>query len=401
MGLTQRKADTAKPKAKTYEIWDDRQAGGSLGLRVNAGGRKSWVLTYRAGGRHRKPTIATLDQMTLAQARRRASEILLAVRSGKDPQAAKEERREAITVDAALDEWFAAFAVMVADGQRKERTLRDYQDHARRVIRPTIGKMLMVDVTADNIERVLDKVGGKGSQRNQVRAGLSSFFKWAESRRVRHRQPGTNPTPAVGKDTVSQRRRILEADEREAFMAALAADPNRSAATAIRFMLESGLRVNEARLLRWDEVDMIAGIAVLADTKTGVSRRPLSPEAIDTLAALRLSATGPFVFAGHREGHPNGTKQMGETFRRACRAAQIEDLMLLDMRRTFASDAIAAGVPLNEVQAAMGHTDLQMISQVYQGLGNVERLGPGLARIAAYREARATGKVVDLPRKTA
>ena len=75
--------------------------------------------------------------------------------------------------------------------------------------------------------------------------------------------------------------------------------------------------------------------------------------------------------------------------------------MLLDMRRTFASDAIAAGVPLNEVQAAMGHTDLQMISQVYQGLGNVERLGPGLARIAAYREARATGKVVDLPRKTA
>ena len=131
MGLTQRKADTAKPKAKTYEIWDDRQAGGSLGLRVNAGGRKSWVLTYRAGGRHRKPTIATLDQMTLAQARHRASEILLAVRSGKDPQAAKEERREAITVDAALDEWFAAFAVMVADGQRKERTLRDYQDHAR------------------------------------------------------------------------------------------------------------------------------------------------------------------------------------------------------------------------------------------------------------------------------
>ena len=401
MGLTQRKADTAKPKAKTYEIWDDRQAGGSLGLRVNAGGRKSWVLTYRAGGRHRKPTIATLDQMTLAQARKRANEILLAVRSGKDPQAAKEERREAITVDVALDEWFAHFAGMVDEGKRAPRTLADYQKQAHTYIRPAIGKVLMVDVAAEHIEWALDRVGGKGSQRNKVRACLSSFFQWAQTRRVRHRAPGTNPVVGVEKDEVAQRRTKLEAEDREAYMAALAEDSNRSAAKAIWFMLEAGTRVSEARLLRWDEVDMTAGILLLANTKTGASRRPLSAEALAILSGMEPVDANPYVFAGHRDGHPNGVKQLNQAHHRVCRAAKIEGLKLLDLRRTFLSDAIAAGVPLNAVQAAAGHADLQMISRVYHAVGNVERLGSELDRVAAHREARATGKVVDLPRKTA
>ena len=97
----------------------------------------------------------------------------------------------------------------------------------------------MVDVAAEHIERALDRVGGKGSHRNKVRACLSSFFQWAQTRRVRHRAPGTNPVVGVEKDEVAQRRTKLEAEDREAYMSALAEDSNQSAAKAIRFMLEA------------------------------------------------------------------------------------------------------------------------------------------------------------------
>ena len=99
--------------------------------------------------------------------------------------------------------------------------------------------------------------------------------------------------------------------------------------------------MSEARLLRWDEVDMTAGILLLANTKTGASRRPLSAEALVILSSIEPVDGNPYVFAGHRDGHPIGVKQLNQAHHRVCRAAKIEGLKLLDLRRTFLSDAIA------------------------------------------------------------
>ena len=63
------------------------------------------------------------------------------------------------------------------------------------------------------------------------------------------------------------------------------------AMAAIRLILATGLRRNEALALRWPEVDLDGRRLVLAGTKTGRSIRPLSRAAIAILAGVRDSSS--------------------------------------------------------------------------------------------------------------
>ena len=186
----------------------------------------------------------------------------------------------------------------------------------------------------------------------------------------------------------------MSVGQQPAFHAALDLAANQTAADALRLMMVTGLRVNEARLLQWDYIDLAAATITLPASKTGRSTRPIMPEAV-TFLRSRNETTG-YVFAGAVSGSPIGGKVLGDTFREACRVAGIAELKVLDLRRTFASDAIAAGVPLLAVQHALGHADLQMVTTVYLKAAQGEISGDELARVTEHRAARQGGKVVDI-----
>lgn len=98
-------------------------------------------------------------------------------------------------------------------------------------------------------------------------------------------------------------------------------------------------------------------------TKNGKRRLiPLNAEARQALlgrASFRVQycPASPWVFA-HKSGERVQYMQNG--FGTACARAGIKDFRVHDMRHTFASWLVSAGVPLAEVRDLLGHSTIEM-----------------------------------------
>jgi hypothetical protein len=72
-------------------IFDDDVPG--FGVRVRAGGSRTYVVQYKIGGRHRRMPLGSTTAMDLSKARSTAKDLLAAVRLGHDPFGEKIEAR--------------------------------------------------------------------------------------------------------------------------------------------------------------------------------------------------------------------------------------------------------------------------------------------------------------------
>ena len=89
----------APPVSGQVTHWDATLPG--FGLRIAAGGTKTWLVQYRLGGRTGKVQRLTLGRYPLlgvADARDKAKEALAAVVQGEDPAGDKRAEREAAQV---------------------------------------------------------------------------------------------------------------------------------------------------------------------------------------------------------------------------------------------------------------------------------------------------------------
>ena len=85
--LTERIIRDAKPGPKPRILWDREQKG--LGVKVQPGGTKSFVLDYRVGGRQRRVMLARCSEIGLREARDRAGVELATIRGRRRRPAAK------------------------------------------------------------------------------------------------------------------------------------------------------------------------------------------------------------------------------------------------------------------------------------------------------------------------
>ena len=89
--------------------------------------------------------------------------------------------------------------------------------------------------------------------------------------------------------------------------------------------------------LRWDAVDLTRRVAVLADTKTGSSTRPLSQAAIAVLGAQEQLPGQVLVFAPSRRQRPGYAYRAA--FGRLVRAACLSNVTPHVLRHSFVSTA--------------------------------------------------------------
>src|SRR5262249_45099688 len=80
------------PRGKSEVIFFDDDLPG-FGLRIRAGGARTWIYQFKIGSRHRRLTIGAVSAVTPARARTTAGEIHAQVRLGRDPSAEKVESR--------------------------------------------------------------------------------------------------------------------------------------------------------------------------------------------------------------------------------------------------------------------------------------------------------------------
>ncbi len=148
--------------------------------------------------------------------------------------------------------------------------------------------------------------------------------------------------------------------------------------------LETGMRKSEILNLTWKDVDLARRTITVTRTKNGEIRTlPISDTLQLVLERLYLERRGSWVFA-KEDGMSYGNWR--KAFENACKRAGIEDFRFHDLRHTFASYLVMAGVDIRTVQELMGHKDIKMTMR-YSHLSKahlleaVNKVGTKLAQI--------------------
>jgi len=130
--------------------------------------------------------------------------------------------------------------------------------------------------------------------------------------------------------------------------------------------LNTGMRKGEILNLKWDNVDITHGFILLDHTKNGERREiPINATLKQTLEELYKGTTKrprridvPYVFYDYTEGKPYLNVQ--RSFVTACKNAKIRDFRFHDLRHTFASQLVMAGIDLTTIRELLGHKTLTM-----------------------------------------
>jgi integrase len=92
----------------------------------------------------------------------------------------------------------------------------------------------------------------------------------------------------------------------------------------------------------------------LADSKTGPKTVYLNTVALEVLAGIERAEDNPHVFAGKKPG--THLSSVDAPWRWVRKVAQLKDVRLHDLRHTYASYGVGAGLNLPVVGKLLGHS---------------------------------------------
>lgn len=157
--------------------------------------------------------------------------------------------------------------------------------------------------------------------------------------------------------------RFLSVAEVQRLQAVLDQRGNDPLSNALRFLLYTGARKREVLDAEWSHVDLPKARWRIPVTKNGEPRTvTLSDGAVAILRAARAyqyeelgdrSRSIIYVFANPATFRPYGC--IFHSWKRIREAAGIGDVRIHDLRHSFASTLVNAGVSLYEVQSLLGH----------------------------------------------
>jgi integrase len=341
--------DLELPKNGQIDYFDTEVSG--LGLRVSAGGKKTWFLMYRHCGRRRRLTLGSSDALEAAKARRLAKRKLAEVAMGADPAAERRAAREA--------ESFAELATLYMEKHARpnKRSWREDQKMLDYDLLPIWRHMKAAEITRRDVNAVLDTVASRGAvvRANRVRALVSKIFNFAISRDIVEH----NPVQGVMKPAdETHRDRVLSEREIEVLWRELDNEPAKIAAI-FKMALLTAKRKTEVLGIIWDELDLDNGWwTIPADrAKNGLAHGvPLESQALEILQDIRKEANDPvLVFRGGKHGQAiaNLQKRMHALRVRTC----IGDFKFHDLRRTAASHMTGLGIPRLVVSKILNHAE--------------------------------------------
>jgi len=199
-----------------------------------------------------------------------------------------------------------------------------------------------------------DEIAVSGVTVNRALSTLRLIYNYAERCGFRV----SNPVKHVVFFRETGRTRIISAQEERAYLAATS-QPLRDIA---RTMLDTGMRPEEVFRIETANLDFVQRTILNPFGKTAAARRKLTmtDEVWSILKARVVSSKGPYVFSSpDKFEKPIGSVRKAHDA--AIRRAKVMPrFRLYDLRHTYASRAVMAGVDLPTLAALLGHTSVQM-----------------------------------------
>lgn len=258
-------------------------------------------------------------------------------------------------------EQIAALYIAEKRNTRRANTCDGYESALRRHVLPRWGSLRIDEVEPAAIQDWVDGFAQAGAAEKAYKT-LRQVIRWA-IRKLGVR--AWDPTTA-GVELPRMRRnapRTLDASETAAFLRGLWGCPHEAAAL---MAVSCGLRPGEVRGLRWGDVDWRSGEVRIErtcvfgggewheyDPKTERSRRTLVlPQfALKRLRSLRGRKSDRVVAEGD-------LPKLGMAIKSWCSKRGVPWVPLQNLRHTWATLAVEAGVGIETVALLLGHTEI-------------------------------------------
>lgn len=363
MKLTQSALDKLDTTTGERILFDDGLPG--FGVRITAAGSKIFIAQGRLAGRPVRISLGKADAISVADARREARRVLGQIADGTDPRRQARAVRQSKVIFADFAERFVKERI---DGRRATTTARDYRLLLRKHINPLFGTVPLSDVAFSDLQKLHQKMRATPTQANRAVGVVRGVITYAE--KLQLRPQGTNPGYKFDLNPEKARERFLSDEEAVRVADALdELDGNGLTpwtAAAIRLLMLTGARSSEIRAMKWEHIDRDRGLAILPTSKNGAKRTIyLAPPAMQVID--RLPQRGAYVIAGLSIDKACGP--LTAPWAKVRKQAGLEDVRLHDLRHTFASAALADGLPLAVVGRILGHKTMQATAR-YAHLAN-------------------------------
>lgn len=338
--LTAKGVERLATEKSQEDFWDDLTAG--LCLRVSgATGRKTWLVRYRANGKHRRQKIGAYPALSLAEAREEARDLLKLAAKGEDPALGRD-------VLQSTDTTFGAMAREVLDGKApttREATRKERERILTAELLPHWKDRPAESISRREVVQLVERIARRApTMANRTLALVKTLYNDALEKDFAGLQ--SNPAHKLAPPRIeSGRGRFLKRDEIRTVWRTIEEELPLMRAI-FRLTLLTAQRVGSVCAMRWMDIDDTDIWTIPPDVFKGKRPHaaPLCDEALQILAELpRVDEV--YVFPGRADGaHPHITST-NKALQRIRKAGGLPQWTVHDFRRTFRTHATRAANP--------------------------------------------------------
>lgn len=395
--LTKSFVDNVAIPASGYALYWDQQDKG-FGLRVTAGGKRTYIVQGRVNGKSARLTIGAHNPWTAENARSTARDMLMSMDKGTDP---RETRKEAAAAKVTLGE--------VADSYLRDRALKESsKGEIRRHVTTTFDawqKKPIASINREAVTKRFNEMKTKGlrgdapapAQANQSFAILRALINYAIRE---YRKPDgspvitDNPVDVLYKKWAPMKPRTSRVPDLKVGTVWTLLEQSRDVAynrdtlasiDLVMFLILTGARIGEASALTWDRVNLDEGWWHIPDPKnSNPVWLPLSKQAHQLLTTRERFTSSPYVFTSWgKAGH---IKDPRDTMKKVSEAAGTK-ITPHDLRRTFTTIGVAmCGIDLHKIELLTNHVPRGVTARHYLETSHLQYLKPEVQRIADWIE---------------
>lgn len=302
-----------------------------------------WWLRAVVGGREHRRSLRTGDR---SLARSRATEIV-------DKLQREQWGDRRYSWKEAVVEWAATVAPGLAP-----MTARRYRI-SMRTCRARLEPLMLDQIDRKVLASIAWREGVSNATRRRDLTAISSVLQAAVARGWLP----DNPARAFDRSLLKERRDPMLLPT-EAEIAALCSILPGNLVPLVRLLEQTGMRLEEAGGLRWDQVDLDRRVAQLTKTKGGRPRAvPLSADAVRTLSGTARRLNCPWVFWHETKDGPARYKGLTGRLRHYRRLAGLA-WRTHALRHLYAVRFLQSGGSIYELQKILGHSSL-VVTEIY------------------------------------
>ena len=368
-----------------------------FGVRVTAGGTKSFVMNFRIKGREYRYTIGAFPDWSALRAVREARELRQRIDRGENPLDDRSPATKSNTVSGVIDEFVKRYV------RNKQRPLRT-ADHTERVferhVKPRVGKIGVYDLRRSHVAELLDFIEDHSGpvMADRTRALLRKALAWYAERDDQFNFTAVfvrvNPR-ANAKDRA--RTRVLSDEEIRILWPVL--DEVGVFGALVKTLLFTAQRRDEVAHMSRREIGA-DGIWTIPAERYKTKRPnfvPLSRAAISIIDAQEPVEASHYVFASRAGTAFSGFGKSKAKLDRAVLSAMqqcakkgaprspLPNWTLHDLRRTAKTLMVRAGVRPDISERVLGHA-ITGVEGTYDRHSYAEEKRDALERLAAMVE---------------